>query len=284
MTTTAQETFGGADRGRGAMSTVALSGPASWHLERDGRQLTFASCGQLSVYTDTASTPVSAVHAHPAWTLLVPSDGGSVTVRAGDVVRVDDDAVLIPPQTRHRVATRGPFVSVHVAAPMAPRADGARPRRVAATAARRMLDALAVDSTVDVSSAIAGLDRSFRQADPIDRRVAFAIEALPGTYRLDALAAELGMSPSRLRALTHDAVGVPLTQLRLWSRLVRAIALLPYASAADVAARAGFSDQAHLTRTARRFLGRTPTELSPRSFGRRALNSRWRASAAARGR
>jgi AraC-like DNA-binding protein len=262
------------------MSAAVLSGPVSWHLERDSRQVTFASCGPLTVYTDTASTPFSAVRAHPAWTLLVPSDGGSLTVRAGDVVRVDDDAVLMPPQTWYQVATRGPHVAVHLSAPMAPRADGARPRQVAATVARRVLDSLAVDSS-DLSSAIAELDPSFRQASPIDPRLAFAIDALPGAYRLDVLAAEIGLSSSRLRALTYEAVGVPLTQLRLWSRLAQAIGLLPYASTADVAATAGFADQAHLTRTARRFLGRTPAELSPRSFERRALNSRWRASVAA---
>jgi AraC-like DNA-binding protein len=263
------------------MSAAVLSGPVSWHLERESRQVTFASCGPLTVYTDTASTPFSAVRALPAWTLLVPSDGGSLTVRAGHVVRVDDDAVLMPPQTRHQVATHGPHVAVHLSAPMAPRADGARPRQVAAKVARRVLDAMAVDSSIDLSSAIAELDPSFRQARPIDPRLALAIDALPSAYRLDVLAAEIGLSSSRLRALTYEAVGVPLTQLRLWSRLAHAIALLPYASTADVAATAGFADQAHLTRTARRFLGRTPTELSPRSFEQRALNPRWRANVAA---
>ena len=262
------------------MSTAIVTRPASWHLERDGRQVTFASCGQLSVYTDTASTRFSALRALPAWTLLVPTDGGIVTVKAGEVVRVDEDAVLMPPGTWHQVATRGPHVGVHLSAPMTPRADGARPRRVALTAAQRVLESLAVDSGIEFSSAVADLHPTFRLPRPIDPRVAFAIDALPGTYRLDVLAAEIGMSPSRLRALTHDAVGVPLTQLRLWSRLTQAIALLPYASTADVAATTGFADQAHLTRTARRFLGRTPAELSPRSFERRALNPRWRAAAA----
>jgi AraC-like DNA-binding protein len=65
-----------------------------------------------------------------------------------------------------------------------------------------------------------------------------------------------------LQSLAHQALGVPLTQLRLWSRLARAVAWLPYRRMAEVAAAAGFADQAHLTRTARRFLGRTPGDLS----------------------
>jgi AraC-like DNA-binding protein len=93
--------------------------------------------------------------------------------------------------------------------------------------------------------------------------LAFVIEAFPRADRLEALAIEVGISPSRLRALAHDDIGVPLTQLRLWSRLGRAIALMPYGSAAAASA-AGFADQAHFTRTARRFLGRTPGELALR--------------------
>jgi AraC-like DNA-binding protein len=263
------------------MSASVLTGPVSWHLEGESRQVTFASCGSLTVYTDTASTPFSAVRAHPAWTLLVPSDGGSLTVRAGDVVRVDDDAVLMPPQTWHQVATRGPHVGVHLSAPMAPRADGARPRRVAATVARRVLDAMAVDSGIDLASAITELDLSFRKASPVDPRVAFAIDALSGAYRLDVLAAEIGLSSSRLRALTYETVGVPLTQLRLWSRLAQAIGLLPHASTADVAATAGFADQAHLTRTARGLWGRPPTGWAPGYFAPGALTPRGRARAAA---
>jgi AraC-like DNA-binding protein len=253
----------------------------SWRLERDQRAVTFASCRQLSVYTDTTSTALSAVHARPAWTLLVPVEGGRVTVFAGTTVRVDDDGVLVPPLTWHRVTTHGSHVAVYLDASMAARAGNARPRLVPGPVARRMLESLAVDSGIDFDSGVAGLDPSFRNPERIDPRVAFAMDAVPDAYRLDVLAAEIGMSPSRLRALVRDAVGAPLTQLRLWSRLGRALALLPYASTAGAAATAGFADQAHLTRTARRFLGRTPAELSLRSLELRPPNPRWRASAAA---
>jgi AraC-like DNA-binding protein len=263
------------------MTSSLPTGPSSWRLERDQRQVTFASCRQLSVFTDTTSTALSAAHARPAWTLLVPVDGGSVTVVADATVRVDDDGVLVPPQTWHRVATQGPHVAVYLQASIAARASSARPRLVPASVARRMLESLAVNSGIDVESGIAGLDPSFRDPGALDPRLAFAIDALPNAYRLDVLAAEIGMSPSRLRALVHDTLGPPLTQLRLWSRLGRALASLPYASAAGAAATAGFADQAHLTRTARRFLGRTPAELSLRSLELRPPNPRWRASAAA---
>jgi AraC-like DNA-binding protein len=261
-------------------SLAVPSGPVSWYLERDGREVTFNSCREISVYTDTASI-LSSPHALPAWTLLVPVDGGSVKVFSDGTGRVDDDAVLIPPQTWHRVKTHGAHVAVYLGASMAARASNERPRRISAAVARRMLDALAVDSAIDPSSALAGLDPSFQSMKGVDPRVTAVIDALPGVPRIDVLAAEIGMSPSRLRAVVRDTVGVPLTQLRLWSRLGHALALLPFGSAADAAATAGFADQAHLTRTARRFLGRTPAEMFLRSLALRPPNPRWRGSASA---
>jgi AraC-like DNA-binding protein len=262
------------------LSLAVPSGPVAWYLERDGRAVTFTRCGEISVFTDTASM-LSSTHAVPAWTLLVPVDGGSVKVAADGTGSVDDDGVLIPPHTRHRVKTDGPHVAVYLGASMAARANAKQPRRIAAVVARRMLDALAVDTGIDPSSALADLDPSFQSVQAVDPRVTAVIDALPAAPRLDALAAEIGISPARLRAVVHDAIGVPLTQLRLWSRLGHALALLPYGSAADAAATAGFADQAHLTRTARRFLGRTPAEMLLRSLALRPPNPRWRGSASA---
>jgi AraC-like DNA-binding protein len=263
------------------MSPDVPGEPVSWFLDGDDRQVTFASCRGICVYTDTASTGLSSAHAQPAWTLLVPVASGNVRVVADGSARVDSEAILLPPLTCHRVETEGPHVSVYLSASMAARSDTAQPRRVSAPVAHRMLDALAVDSGVDPSSAIADLDPSFKQLGTRDPRVTSVFDALSSAVRLDVLAAEIGMSPSRMRAVVHDAVGVPMAQLRLWSRLGHALALLPKATAADAAATAGFADQAHFTRTARRFLGRTPMELSPRSLASRAPDPRWRASVAA---
>jgi AraC-like DNA-binding protein len=209
---------------------------------------------------------MSAPHAHPAWTLLVPIDGGTVTVVSAETVRAHNDGVLIAPQHQYRAATDGPHVAVYVNAFMAARAEQRRPRLVRAAAARRMLDALALESGVDLAATIAELDPLLQRPRSMDSRLDFAIDALPETNRLDVLAAEIGVSPSRLRALALDTIGVPLTQLRLWSRLARATARLPYGPTADAAATAGFADQSHFTRTARRFLGRTPVELSLHSL------------------
>src|SRR5262249_17397223 len=182
----------------------------------------------------------------------------------GEMMRLRNDGVLIAPQYRYQAATDGPHVALYLNAWTTARAERARPRVVPAAVARRMFDALAIDNGIDLESTIAELDPLLGRIGSIDSRLAFAIDALPDAYRLDVLAAEIGVSTSRLRALALHTIGVPLTQLRLWSRLTRAIASLPYGPTADAAAAAGFADQSHFTRTARRFLGRTPAGLSLR--------------------
>jgi len=246
----------------GAGSSV--EGPTSWRLERNLRQVTFAQCPELNVFSETTSARMAAVHAHPAWTLLLPVDGGTVTVVAGDVVRVRHDGVLLPPQIQYRAATDGPHVAVYANAWRSARPQSMRPRMIGSSMARRVLGVLDVDHGTNLPGSTVELATLVGRIGVLDSRLAFVIEALPEAGRLDGLAADVGISASRLRALANDNLGVPLTQLRLWSRLARAIAWLPYGTTATAATAAGFADQAHFTRTARRFLGRTPGGLSLR--------------------
>jgi AraC-like DNA-binding protein len=256
------------------------AGPPSWRLERSLGQVSFTRSTELSVFSETKSARISAPHAHPAWTVLLPVDGGTVTVVAGDTVRVRNEGVLLPPQRQYRAAADGPHVTVYAHAWRWARPKSPRVRVLGAGSARRVLDALDIDNGTDLSAAVAELTPLLGRVGPIDSRLAFVVESLPAADRLDVLAAEVGISPSRLRSIAHDEIGVPLTQLRLWSRLARAILWLPYRpTAAAVAAAAGFADQAHLTRTARRFLGRTPGDLSLQSLAHRPPNRRQRTEA-----
>jgi AraC-like DNA-binding protein len=60
-----------------------------------------------------------------------------------------------------------------------------------------------------------------------------------------------------------ESVGVPVRPYILWLRLQRAACdLKDGASVTSAAHRAGFSDAAHLTRTFRRMLGVTPSDLA----------------------
>ncbi len=88
-----------------------------------------------------------------------------------------------------------------------------------------------------------------------------ALSRLESHASLDALARGLAVKPERLRRLVRKELGVSLAHLRLWRRLRCAIEHLPSVPIADAAFEAGFADQPHLTRTATRFLGWTPSEL-----------------------
>jgi len=81
---------------------------------------------------------------------------------------------------------------------------------------------------------------------------------------LETLAAEVGLSPSRLMHAFTESIGVPLRPYLAWLRVQRAAALLVSgAPLARCALEAGFADAAHMTRTFRRMLGVAPSELRP---------------------
>jgi AraC-like DNA-binding protein/quercetin dioxygenase-like cupin family protein len=84
-------------------------------------------------------------------------------------------------------------------------------------------------------------------------------------FSLKTLAAVSGLSPSRFMHVFTESIGVPLRPYVLWLRLQRgACELMNGATATEAAHIAGFSDAAHLTRTFRRMLGTTPTDLALR--------------------
>jgi AraC-like DNA-binding protein len=84
-------------------------------------------------------------------------------------------------------------------------------------------------------------------------------------FSLKTLAGISGLSQSRFMHVFTESTGVPLRPYVLWLRLQRACCeLMAGASVTAAAHSAGFSDAAHLTRTCRRMLGMTPTDLSLR--------------------
>ena len=89
--------------------------------------------------------------------------------------------------------------------------------------------------------------RDYVQAHALDR------------ISLADVARECGASPQHLSARFRDRFGVPLHRFQTLLRLDRARGLLAGgASAVEAAAACGLSDQSHLTRHFRRYLGTTP--------------------------
>jgi AraC-like DNA-binding protein len=90
---------------------------------------------------------------------------------------------------------------------------------------------------------------------------------------LEELAKAAGLSASRFMHVFTESVGVPLRPYVRWLRLQRAAAELTAGrSVTEAAHAAGFADAAHLTRTFRRMLGSTPSEIA--AHGRRARELR----------
>src|SRR4030095_10216046 len=88
---------------------------------------------------------------------------------------------------------------------------------------------------------------------------------LSDDFSLKTLARISGLSQSRFMHVFTESVGVPLRPYVLWLRLQRASCDLMAGTSVTAAAHsAGFSDTAHLTRTFRRMLGMTPTDLALR--------------------
>src|SRR5215471_1034922 len=84
-------------------------------------------------------------------------------------------------------------------------------------------------------------------------------------FSLKTMAGISGLSQSRFMHVFTESTGVPLRPYVLWLRLQRACCdLMAGASVTAAAHSAGFSDATRLTRTFRRMLGMTPTDLALR--------------------
>jgi AraC-like DNA-binding protein len=82
---------------------------------------------------------------------------------------------------------------------------------------------------------------------------------------LATLAGVAGLSESRLMHAFTESLGIAVRPYILWLRVQRACSELSNgASVTQAAARASFSDAAHLSRTFRRMLGTTPSEIASR--------------------
>ena len=110
-----------------------------------------------------------------------------------------------------------------------------------------------------------------RQPAPLHPRVKRVLRFLRAevgnqdSHSLERLATVAGLSTSRLMHVFTQSVGVALRPYILWLRVQRALGeLMSGATVTQAAHAAGFSDAAHLSRTVRRMLGTTPTELSKR--------------------
>ncbi|MCO6005143.1 helix-turn-helix domain-containing protein [Actinoallomurus purpureus] len=208
-------------------------------------------------------TTDSAFHRHAAFQI-------AIAVR-GEVAMVDASAthhravaLVVPPMARHRMLATVELLTFFVE-PHCVFADRLRERCAnGITAVPEMCDLREEDI------GRAGVCPS----SELDPRLVEALNTLRDrSVPMPSLAAMVGLSPQRLRALARHQVGMPLTRWRVWARLRRAAEELRAGrSPADAAITAGFADQAHLTRWMREMVGLTPAAVLPvlRGHSRRA--------------
>jgi AraC-like DNA-binding protein len=193
-------------------------------------------------------------HAHAAFQIAI--------ALRGEVDMVDSStthhravALVVPPMVRHRLLATADLLSFYVE-PHCMFADRLRERyNNGITAAPELRDL----REEDIGRTGAG------PSSELDPRLVAALNVLwDRSVPIPSLAAMVGLSPQRLRALARQQAGMPLTRWRVWARLRRAAeALQAGQPLADAAVTAGFADHAHLTRQMREMIGLTPTAVLP---------------------
>lgn len=243
-----------------------IRSPRAWTLEQNDRRIVFASGPEATLFAE--SCPFRVVqHRLPAWKAVLPIGGHAELLQPGQVM-VAAPGLIVPPQLAHACSATSPYVALFIDSWLLPSCPG--PIRLGAGEVRRLLATLGTTDSegpgtcVDLAAGYAELRALTGRPSQLDPRVVHAVHLCAlhdPDMPITSIAVEVGLSAPRLRALVRQEVGITLARLRRWDRLRAAIACLPDSTAALTAATAGFADQAHLTRTARDFIGRTPASL-----------------------
>ncbi|WP_437967890.1 helix-turn-helix domain-containing protein [Sorangium sp. So ce260] len=225
--------------------------------------------------TSTAST----LHAQHGALLAVGLDS-DVTVTGPGGARVRARVLVVPPDVAHAVACPGPSLGILYDPEVVPHVAAYARRRAGAFAVEGRLGArlgealLAHRASLGRADVLDGLAREAAawlareaEARAPDGRVARVLEALRDPTADPRLAVPPRVSPAHLRALFARDVGLPIRTFRLWRRLLTALSALSALARVDAtsaAHAAGFADLAHFSRTCRRMLGYSPTDLRSR--------------------
>jgi AraC-like DNA-binding protein len=221
---------------------------------------TFTVGGGYAVYRGPAAD--SAFHRHAAFQIAAAVNG-EVTMLTDTGDRHQAPVLLVTPMTRHRLLATTDLRTFYIE-PHCRAADRLRRLGTTGIVAAPELLTFSEDDLLHPHLPAAKLDPRLTQAMRM---------LLEHNLAMPDLAATVGLSAPRLRALAHQQIGMPLTRWRVWARLRRAAEALgegqPLAQAAIIA---GFADQAHLTRWMREMIGLTPAAVAPvlRGQGRRA--------------
>lgn len=201
------------------------------------------------------------LHAHAAMQLVV---GKNITVTDNSTFEKHGDGWLIPSGIKHRIIASSPIVILLVD-PDSLFANALKPTKTNSSMVislpSKIIDALLADTTLDIT--INKLQIQYQEGnDEIDPRLRAAITYLNTIDKrptVESISIEIGLSVSRLRALSVQYFGIPFSKIIMWKQVNLAFrSLAQDAPLADAAYNAGFADQAHFTRILRDTIGVTP--------------------------
>jgi AraC-like DNA-binding protein len=215
---------------------------------------------------------------HAQWATTVAVGLEAPVEIAHDLGVTRGRVVIVPPGVRHITRCRGALVAVsldadaHRAALLSLRSPGcsATSDEGVVRLAESLFDEASGERAVAMVGRLAPTGPASFGNVHIAAIMARVGEPFDERRLLGTLAREHGLSDSYLSALFHEVVGLPMRSWLVWKRTLTALRVMTTpTSLASAALVAGFSDQPHLTRVARRVLGHTPGSL------RRALRSRF---------
>jgi len=229
----------------------------------------------------------SADHKHHCVQLVMATEG-ILRIRGGSRKKwIECEAALVRPDARHEVDARGVLVLIAFVDPES---------KLGVALSERIVDNIAPVSASEVArwrNSLAGAEPNETRVREwvtkellhtmrplrIHPKVSLVLRHLrerlgtPQSLLLPKLARMAGLSESHFMHVFTESVGVPLRPYILWLRLQRASGeLMRGASITEAAHQAGFSDAAHLSRTFRRMLGTTPSEVARRRNASRTVS------------
>lgn len=216
-----------------------------------------------TVFTGTSGE--NTCHTSPIPIIAIGHDGASI-VRNKDCVLVGGAITLIRPLTPHTIVPGRPVTFVFLD-PVLERCPRFWERLQADPFVNLDSSTIAIDGTENahcIGEYFDDLRRS--QEMVIDHRVLRAIETIsadPEKNSVASTAKSLGLSPSRLRAITKQAISIPLSKWAVWQKAELASKhMVGGECLSQSAVMGGFSDQAHFTKSLRQMIGVKPSSIA----------------------
>lgn len=205
-------------------------------------------------------------HVHAALQIVVSRS--SVSIEEPGQPTVSGSALFVRPMVRHRlVSSEQPLVLIYLDP------DGIAARTILKDLPEDSMGRLPRHLQHRLGHGVADVARFLDAETPVnspsvvlEKRLGEALRTIaddPSIGAVGRAAHAAGLSPSRLRSLAQEHLGIALSQWMTWRKLARSCRSMAVGETlAQAAQSGGFADQAHFTRTMKRMMGVTPAAIA----------------------